>query len=145
MWKETYMCVYDIDIHKCVVCIMQINCVYLHINHLIYTQTHVSGMRYIYIYIYTYIYIYMYMYIYRYICVYIYIYIYIYMYICIYICIYIYITYAYTYVYTYTYTYAQICHVNRANRTFSKATTAVAKTHRIPYLYRSFSAKVTYI
>ena len=39
-------------------------------------------------------------------------------------------SYIYMYLYIYIYTYTRY---------------RVAKTHRIPYLYRSFSAKVTYI
>ena len=68
-------------------------------------------------------------------------YIYIYLYIYIYICIYVYIC-----IHTYTHTY--FCYISPTHvlRIVSSVRSyRVAKTHRIPYLYRSFFAKVTYI
>jgi len=82
-----------------------------------------------------------------YICIYIYIYIYkcvhIYTHIFIYVCnIHIYV---YTYFYlSFIYTYYHGC-VRVHIYTCASASYRVAKTHRIPYLYSSFSAKEPYI
>ena len=79
---------------------------------------------------------------------------------CVYMCIYIYTyVYIYTYMYTYVYIYMHACiYINtrvyicihiytRSNSLieYFHSLYRVATTHRILYLYRSFSTKVTYI
>ena len=68
----------------------------------------------------------------------------------IYICIYVYIYNTYTYItyihniYTYIGAHCMKIHTFQ-NSSHSPACYRVAKTHRIPYLYRSFPAKEPYI
>jgi len=115
--------------------------------------SHIHQRIWIYIYMHTHIYIwYTRIYIYTYIYIYIYMYIYasdwtvstsysssvninmmyVYMYICAHTCMYVYVyMYMYTYTHTPVHTYTQI----------SQTDCIHLKTHRMPYLYRSFSAK----
>jgi len=74
-------------------------------------------------------------------------------YICIHIQIYIcththlYITYIFIYIHTHTYEHpssSSTLHIWRMKRSMNETNCRVAKTHRMPYLYKSFSVKEPY-